>query len=144
MQVPEQRVTSAPPPATLTDRRAATPTQAWQVTRAHAAVSVAEIREGRRRNGAPRCRSTERRGGRFEHRHMAQQKTIAEQKHLLKEQQDLISELQERQNLLELRQEAEKAEQLVVQLKPSGSQNVMKTRYIILHMLEIPKQKLFV
>lgn len=59
---------------------------------------------------------------------MAQQKTIAEQKRRLKEQQDIIAELQERQKLLELRQEAEKAEQLAVQLKPSASQNVIKTR----------------
>lgn len=103
------------------------------MTRHHAAVSVAEVGEGRRRNGAPRCQSTEMHGGRFEHRHMAQQKTITEQKRLLKEQQDIISELQERQNLLELRQEAEKVEQLLVQLKPSASQNVIKTRYIPQH-----------
>ncbi|XP_053467453.1 coiled-coil domain-containing protein 191 isoform X1 [Ictalurus furcatus] len=129
VQVPVQRATSAPPPPTLTDRRAAPPTQAWQVTRRHAALSSAEAREGRRPSGAPRCQSAETRGGRFEHRHMAQQRTIAEQKRLLKEQQDIISELQEKQNLLELKQEAEKAEQLAVQLKPSASQNVIKTSH---------------
>ncbi|XP_026794011.3 coiled-coil domain-containing protein 191 [Pangasianodon hypophthalmus] len=128
-QVPVQRTTSAPPPPTLTDRRAAPPTQAWQVTRRHAALSLAEAREGRRLSGAPRCQSAEMRGGRFEHRHVAQQRTIAEQKRLLKEQQEVISELQERQKLLELRQEAEKAEQLAVQLKMSASQNIIKTSH---------------
>lgn len=104
------------------------------MTRRHAALSFAEAREGRRPSGAPRCQSAEMRGGRFEHRHLAQQRTIAEQKRLLKEQQDIISELQERQNLLELGQEAEKAEQLTVQLKQSVSQNVIKTRYLPYHL----------
>ncbi|KAM9436713.1 coiled-coil domain-containing protein 191 [Clarias gariepinus] len=116
-QVPVQRATSAP----------STPTQAWQVTHRHAAVSSAEAREGQKLSGAPRCQSAEMRGGRYDHRHLAQQRTIAEQKRRLKEQQDIISELQERQKILELRQEAEKAEQLAVQLKPFPSQSVFKT-----------------
>lgn len=146
VQVPVQRATSAPPPPTLTDRRAAPPTQAWQVTRRHAALSSAEAREGRRPSGAPRCQSAETRGGRFEHRHMAQQRTITEQKRLLKEQQDIISELQEKQNLLELKQEAGKAEQLAVQLKPSASQNVIKTRYLPQHLSHTrnPKATVFI
>lgn len=139
VQVPLQRVTSAPPPLNLTDRRTATPTQAWQVTRRHTAFSLAEAREGRRPSGAPRCQSAEMRGGRFEHRHVAQQKTIAEQKRLLKEQQEVICELQERQKLLELGQKAEKADQLAVQLKPSASQNVIVTRYLPRHLLHISR-----
>ncbi|KAI5627474.1 coiled-coil domain-containing protein 191, partial [Silurus asotus] len=126
--VPAQRATSALPPPTLTDRREAPPTRAWQVTRRHAALSLAEVREGRKLSVAPHCPGTEMNGGHFEHRHMAQQRIITEQKRLLKEQQDMISELQERQKLQELQEEAEKAEQLAVQLKPSVPQNVIKTR----------------
>ncbi|KAK2814892.1 hypothetical protein Q7C36_023158 [Tachysurus vachellii] len=126
-QAPVQRATSAPTLPTLTDRTTAPPIQAWQMTRHHTVLSLAEVQEGRRLKGAPRCQSAEMPGGRFEHRHAAQQKTIAEQNRLLKEQQDIISELQERQKLLELKQEAEKVEQLTVQLKPSASQSVIKT-----------------
>ncbi|KAF5903632.1 coiled-coil domain-containing protein [Clarias magur] len=118
-QVPVQRAASAP----------STPTQAWQVTRRHAAASPAEAREGQKLSGAPRCQSAEMRGGRYDHRHLAQQRTIAEQKRRLKEQQDVIAELQERQKILELRQEAEKAEQLAVRLKLFPSQNVFKTSH---------------
>lgn len=77
---------------------------------------------------------------------MAQQRTITEQKRLLKEQQDIISELQEKQNLLELKQEAGKAEQLAVQLKPSASQNVIKTRYLPRHLSHTrnPKATFFI
>lgn len=81
-------------------------------------------------SGAPRCRNAELLGGRFEHRHVVQQRTIAEQKRLLKEQQEIISELQERQNLLELKHETEKAEQLAIQLKLSASPSVIKMRYL--------------
>lgn len=104
------------------------------MTHRHAAVSSAEAREGQKLSGAPRCQSAEMRGGRYDHRHLAQQRTIAEQKRRLKEQQDIISELQERQKILELRQEAEKAEQLAVQLKPFPSQSVFKTRYRLWHL----------
>ncbi|KAG9283323.1 coiled-coil domain-containing protein 191 [Astyanax mexicanus] len=126
-QLPLERTTSAPAPSTLTDRKASPPTQAWQVTRRHAALSPAELRQAHQRqppNNAPRCQSAER-GGRFEHRHLAQQQTIAEQRRLLKEQQELILHLQERQNFLDFRQEAERhAESAVpplkVPLKPSA------------------------
>ncbi|XP_076868794.1 coiled-coil domain-containing protein 191 [Brachyhypopomus gauderio] len=109
-----QRASSAHPISTLTDRKAAPPTQAWQVTCRHAALSPAELQQachGRYLTSAPRCRSAEVRGGRFEHRHAVQQQTIAEQRRLLREQQDLISHLQEKQNVLELRQEAERTAQ---------------------------------
>ncbi|XP_027030885.2 coiled-coil domain-containing protein 191 isoform X2 [Tachysurus fulvidraco] len=128
-QAPVQRPTSAPSLPTLTDRTTAPPIQAWQMTRHHTVLSLAEVQVGRRLKGAPHCQSVEMPGGRFEHRHAAQQKTIAEQNRLLKEQQDIISELQERQKLLELKQEAEKVEQLTVQLKPSASQSVIKTSH---------------
>ncbi|XP_072544994.1 coiled-coil domain-containing protein 191 isoform X2 [Salminus brasiliensis] len=129
--IPLQMAASGPVPPTLTDRKAAVPTQAWQVTRRHAALSQAELRQAHQRqplNSALRCRSAER-SGRFEHRHMAQKQTITEQRRLLKEQQELISRLQERQNFLELRQEAERhAESAApcptVQLKVSAKHSI--------------------
>ncbi|KAL7840772.1 hypothetical protein AOLI_G00260950 [Acnodon oligacanthus] len=107
IQVPVQRVTSASAPTSVTSRKIVPPTQAWQVTRRHAALLPAELHRAQQ-NIVPRSRSAEVFGGRFEHRYAAQQQTITEQRRLLKEQQELISCLQERQNLLELRQEAER------------------------------------
>ncbi|KAI4888011.1 hypothetical protein NFI96_034673 [Prochilodus magdalenae] len=110
IQVPVQRVTSASTSPTVTDRKVAPPTQAWQVTRRHAGLSPIELHQAQLRSlsSAPRSRSAEVIGGRFEHRHATQQQTIAEQRRLLREQQELISCLQERHTFLELRQEAER------------------------------------
>ncbi|XP_067291394.1 coiled-coil domain-containing protein 191 [Pseudorasbora parva] len=89
----------------------APPTQAWQVTRRHAALSSAELRRARQgqQQKTTRRGSAEFTGGQFKHGHVALQQTVAEQRRLLKEQQDQILQLQERQNILELRHEAEKS-----------------------------------
>uniref|UniRef100_A0A3B4E9M4 Coiled-coil domain containing 191 n=1 Tax=Pygocentrus nattereri TaxID=42514 RepID=A0A3B4E9M4_PYGNA len=108
-----QPVTSAPTPTTVTSRKIVPPTQAWQVTRRHAALLPPELHRAQQ-NIVPRSQSPEVCGGRFEHRYAAQQQTITEQRRLLKEQQDLISCLQERQNFLELRQEAERTAESAV------------------------------
>ncbi|XP_062841575.1 coiled-coil domain-containing protein 191 isoform X2 [Trichomycterus rosablanca] len=123
MQVPVQRPTSAPAPVTLTDRKAAPPTQAWQVTRRHVAVCPSEAHEARPPS------ATEVHAGRFEHRHAAQQRTISEQRRLLKEQQDLILHLQEQQNIAQLRLQAERAEAAVMpraQLRRPASQGDLR------------------
>ncbi|XP_026871980.2 coiled-coil domain-containing protein 191 [Electrophorus electricus] len=120
-QGPVQRASLAHTTSTLTDRKAAPPTQAWQVTRRHAALSPEDLhqaRHGPHLNAVPRCWSAEVRGGRFEHRHAVQKQTIAEQRHLLREQQELISHLQETQNFLELRQEAERSAEAAAALSP--------------------------
>ncbi|XP_056307185.1 coiled-coil domain-containing protein 191 [Danio aesculapii] len=80
-------------------------TQAWQVTRQHAALSMAELRQARQTQQSSRSRGAELSGGHFKHRHAALQHTVAEQRRLLKEQQEQILLLQERQNILELRRE---------------------------------------
>ncbi|KAK9953339.1 hypothetical protein ABG768_017341 [Culter alburnus] len=94
-----------------TGRSEAPPTQAWQVTRHHAALSMAELRRARQgqQQQTTRSRSAERGSGQFKHGHVALQQTVAEQRRLLKEQQEQIQQLQERQNILELRHEAEKS-----------------------------------
>ncbi|KAK1807010.1 hypothetical protein P4O66_004847, partial [Electrophorus voltai] len=120
-QGPVQRASLAHTTSTLTDRKAAPPTQAWQVTRRHAALSPEDLhqaRHGPHLNAVPRCWSAEVRGGRFEHRHAVQKQTIAEQRRLLREQQELISHLQETQNFLELRQEAERSAEAAAALSP--------------------------
>ncbi|KAK2870058.1 hypothetical protein Q8A67_024450 [Cirrhinus molitorella] len=88
----------------------APPTQAWKVTRRHAALSSAELRQAHQgqQQQTSRSGSAELTGGQFKHRHAALQQTVAEQRRLLKEQQEQIRHLQERQNILELKQEAEK------------------------------------
>ncbi|XP_067234563.1 coiled-coil domain-containing protein 191 isoform X2 [Chanodichthys erythropterus] len=92
-----------------TGRSEAPPTQAWQVTHRHAALSMAELRRARQGQQTTRSGSAERGGGQFKHGHVALQQTVAEQRRLLKEQQEQIQQLQERQNILELRHEAEKS-----------------------------------
>lgn len=94
-----------------TGRSEAPPTQAWQVTRRHAALSSAEQRralQGQQQK-TTRSGSAELSGGRIKHGHVDLQQTVAEQRRLLKEQQEHILHLQERQNILELRHEAEKS-----------------------------------
>ncbi|KAL2085140.1 hypothetical protein ACEWY4_018460 [Coilia grayii] len=93
------------------------PKQAWQVTRRHAALSTAELpqlakgearpevpqqqQQPRQLNGAPSGP-----GGRFEHRHAAQQQVIAEQRRRLMEQQEVIARLQETQSMAQLHERA--------------------------------------
>ncbi|XP_019897152.2 coiled-coil domain-containing protein 191 isoform X3 [Esox lucius] len=103
----------------------ATPTLPWQVTRRHAALTAAAERfdsraqqmvEAGERGGdgsvnpAPRGHGAEWRGGRFEHRHLSQQQTIAEQRRLLREQQEQIARLQEKQSMMGLKQESQMAQ----------------------------------
>lgn len=101
-------------PGTLTNNTVpsdAPPTQPWQVTRRHAALTPSELREvheGQLQNTVARSRGTELTGEPFKHRHVALQQTVAEQRRLLKEQQEQILHLQQRQNMLELKHEAEK------------------------------------
>nr|XP_055038099.1 coiled-coil domain-containing protein 191 isoform X1 [Misgurnus anguillicaudatus] len=107
-------ISSPVPPATVTSktgRSDAPPTQAWQVTRRHATLTPAELRqarEGQLQHTTARSRCADLPGERFKHRHAALQQTVAEQKRLLKEQQEQIQHLQERQNMLELRHDVEK------------------------------------
>ncbi|XP_066502102.1 coiled-coil domain-containing protein 191 isoform X2 [Hoplias malabaricus] len=131
--VPAPRATSEPAP---TDKRKATPTQPWQVTRRHAALSPAEFHQVRQKmalNSTPCSQSAKVCEGQFAHHHAAQQQTIAEQRRLLIEQQELISHLQERQNFLELQQEANNAAASAAmtetaQLKHSATHSSMQAR----------------
>uniref|UniRef100_A0A8C1RPA6 Coiled-coil domain containing 191 n=1 Tax=Cyprinus carpio TaxID=7962 RepID=A0A8C1RPA6_CYPCA len=106
-----------------TCRSEAPPTQAWQVTRRHAALSSAELQQARqgRQQQTSRSGNAELSGGQFKHRHAALQQTVAEQRRLLKEQQEQIRHLQERQNILELRHEEEKTALLAT--GPPGATN---------------------
>ncbi|KAK0134583.1 Coiled-coil domain-containing protein 191 [Merluccius polli] len=84
------------------------PSQPWQVTRRHATISVGELRQVQQRGGGGEGGRGGGGGGpdkgsRFEHRHAAQQHTIARQKKLLREQQEQILQLQEERGLLETR-----------------------------------------
>uniref|UniRef100_A0A673KZR9 Coiled-coil domain-containing protein 191-like n=1 Tax=Sinocyclocheilus rhinocerous TaxID=307959 RepID=A0A673KZR9_9TELE len=116
--ISHQDVAAAPESSPLTaqatnrtGRSEAPPTQAWQVTRRHAALSSAELQQLRQGQQQQTSRSGSAElsgGGQFKHRHVALQLTVAEQRRLLKEQQEQIRHLQERQNILELRHEAEK------------------------------------
>lgn len=107
------------------------PKQAWQVTRGHAALSVAELQqlakrkdlqhEGQQLAGAPRCPSAaDLRGGRFAHRHAAQQQVIAEQRRLLREQQEVIAQLQEARSMAELRRRATDSQTRATAQSPAG------------------------
>uniref|UniRef100_A0A8C7DKS7 Coiled-coil domain containing 191 n=1 Tax=Oncorhynchus kisutch TaxID=8019 RepID=A0A8C7DKS7_ONCKI len=100
----------------------------WQVTRRNAALSAGELRRARERGevgdgdgsvgAAPRSHTAAVCGGRFEHRHASQQQTIAEQRKLLREQQEQIARLQEEQSMMGLRQEAQTSAQIAVPASP--------------------------
>ncbi|KAI7792739.1 coiled-coil domain-containing protein 191 [Triplophysa rosa] len=131
---------SAPPeisspaaPATLTNNAGpsdAPPTQAWQVTRRHTALSPSELqqaREGQKEQQTVlRTKGAELTGEQFKHRHAALQQTVAEQRRLLKEQQEQILHLQQRQNMLELRHEVEKTA-LLATVGPPGALSMCST-----------------
>ncbi|XP_050954672.1 coiled-coil domain-containing protein 191 [Labeo rohita] len=129
--ISHQDVASAPDSSSTTAQTTisighseAPPTQAWQVTRRHAALSAAELRQARQGQQQQTSRSgnAEHSGGQFKHRHAALQQTVAEQRRLLKEQQEQIRHLQERQNILELKHEEEKIALLAT--GPSGATNI--------------------
>ncbi|KAJ8010743.1 hypothetical protein DPEC_G00078330 [Dallia pectoralis] len=127
-QPESEHVGPAPTPACQSDKKLCaldTPTLPWQVTRRHAALTAAE----RLGSGPQRRVETGERGGdgvvnggvnpgplgrgagwRFEHRHASQQQTIAEQRRLLREQQEQIAHLQEKQSMMGLKQEAQLAQ----------------------------------
>ncbi len=109
-----------------TGRSEASPTQAWQVMRRHAALSLAELQQARQgqHHQTSRSGNAELSAGQFKHRHAALQQTVAEQRRLLKEQQEQIQHLQERQNILELRHEAEKTTLLAT--GPPGATNTCR------------------
>ncbi|KAM9337595.1 coiled-coil domain-containing protein 191 [Symphorus nematophorus] len=91
------------------------PTQPWQVTRRHAALTAAERREARQRGegGGLTCpRWAVSPGSRFENRHAVQQQIITQQRKLLKEQQEQIALLKEEQSMMGLELEMEKTAQL--------------------------------
>ncbi|KAK6299620.1 hypothetical protein J4Q44_G00296530 [Coregonus suidteri] len=89
----------------------------WQVTRRNAAMSAGELRRARQR-GEVGIVGAALWGGRFQHRHASQQQTIAEQRRLLREQQEQIARLQEEQSMMGLRQEAQTAAQIAVPASP--------------------------
>lgn len=60
------------------------------------------------------------RGGRWENRHTTQQRTIAEQKRLLREQLEQIAWLQEEQSMMGLKLEAQRAAQLTQLATPAA------------------------
>ncbi|XP_016121403.1 coiled-coil domain-containing protein 191-like, partial [Sinocyclocheilus grahami] len=122
--ISHQDVAAAPESSSLTAQASeAPPTQAWQVRRRHAALSSAELQQLRQgqQQQTSQSGSVELSGGQFKHRHAALQLTVAEQKRLLKEQQEQIRHLQERQNILELRHEAEKI--ALLGTSPPGATN---------------------
>uniref|UniRef100_A0A3P9D5J0 Coiled-coil domain containing 191 n=1 Tax=Maylandia zebra TaxID=106582 RepID=A0A3P9D5J0_9CICH len=91
---------------------AARPSQPWQVTRRHAAPTAAELHRAwqKEEEGGACTRSVlVSPGSRFENRHAAQKQIIAQQRKLLKEQQEQITRLKQEQNMRGLRLEMERA-----------------------------------
>ncbi|RXN34676.1 coiled-coil domain-containing protein 191-like [Labeo rohita] len=137
--ISHQDVASAPDSSSTTAQTTisighseAPPTQAWQVTRRHAALSAAELRQARQGQQQQTSRSgnAEHSGGQFKHRHAALQQTVAEQRRLLKEQQEQIRHLQERQNILELKHEEEKIALLATAMEERARQRAERRREI--------------
>ncbi|XP_071341276.1 coiled-coil domain-containing protein 191 [Trachinotus anak] len=88
------------------------PTQPWQVTRRHVALTAAELHDARQRGegGGFACsKSTVSPGSRFENRHAAQQQIIMQQRKLLKDQQEQIARLKVEQNMMGLELETKKS-----------------------------------
>uniref|UniRef100_A0AAY4AUT4 Uncharacterized protein n=1 Tax=Denticeps clupeoides TaxID=299321 RepID=A0AAY4AUT4_9TELE len=111
------RCRSSPYAGSTLSRSSSQVIQAWQVTRKHAALTASELRRAKagsqaEDHGSPLPCSANARGGRFEHRHAAQQQTIIHQQKLLREQQEQIAQLREEQRLLALRQQAVRGSQL--------------------------------
>ncbi|XP_070709128.1 coiled-coil domain-containing protein 191 [Pempheris klunzingeri] len=104
---------------------AAQPSQPWQVTRRHVALTTAQLHESQHRGkgGAFTCsKSSVSPGSRFENRHAVQQQIITQQRKLLKEQQEQIARLREEQSMMGLELEMEKTAQLtqLSMLRDSG------------------------
>ncbi|XP_039900411.1 coiled-coil domain-containing protein 191 [Simochromis diagramma] len=93
---------------------AARPSQPWQVTQRHAAPTAAELhrawqKEEEEEGGACTRSVLVSPGSRFENRHAAQKQIIAQQRKLLKEQQEQITRLKQEQNMRGLTLEKERA-----------------------------------
>ncbi|CAB1431018.1 unnamed protein product [Pleuronectes platessa] len=103
-------------------RTAAQPTQPWQVTRRHAAPTAAELQDARQQGVAGDAKSTASPSDRLENRHAIQQQVIAQQRRLLKVQQDQIAQLTEEQSVKGLEEEMKKTAQLSQPSKGRGSE----------------------
>ncbi|XP_026217105.1 coiled-coil domain-containing protein 191 [Anabas testudineus] len=91
------------------------PTQPWQVTQRHVAPTAAELHKAWQtgEGGGFKCsKHSASPGQRFENRHAVQQQIIAQQRKLLKEQQEQIARLKEEQSMMGLELEMEKTAQL--------------------------------
>ncbi|XP_069368209.1 coiled-coil domain-containing protein 191 isoform X2 [Paralichthys olivaceus] len=102
----------------------AEPTQPWQVTRRHAAPTAAELQDALQRGvsgGFASSKSTTSPSDRFENRHAVQQQIIAQQRRLLKVQQEQIARLKEVQSVKGLEEEVEKTAQISKTSKRRGS-----------------------
>ncbi|XP_060950253.1 coiled-coil domain-containing protein 191 [Limanda limanda] len=102
-------------------RAAAQPTQPWQVTRRHAAPTAAELQDARQQGVGGEAESDTSPGDRFENRHAIQQQVIAQQRRLLKVQQDQIAQLKEEQSVKGLEEELKRSAQLSQPSKGRGS-----------------------
>ncbi|XP_015250786.1 PREDICTED: coiled-coil domain-containing protein KIAA1407 homolog [Cyprinodon variegatus] len=89
------------------------PLQPWQVTRRHTAPTTAQLHHAHGRTRENRVLGSE---CRSESRKAVQQQIIAQQRKLLKEQQEQIAQLKEKQSIMGLELDMEKAAQLT-QLK---------------------------
>lgn len=84
------------------------PIQAWQVTHLHVAPTAAELQEARRRVRSSGSKSAASQGVRSENTYSIQQQIIAQQRNLLKKQQDEIAQLRQEQKMMGLELEVEK------------------------------------
>ncbi|XP_062235625.1 coiled-coil domain-containing protein 191 [Platichthys flesus] len=103
-------------------RTAAQPTQPWQVTRRHAAPTAAELQHARQQGVGGEAKSAASPSDRLENRHAIQQQVIAQQRRLLKVQQDQIARLKEEQSVKGLEEEMKKTAQLSQPSKGRGSE----------------------
>ncbi|KAM9332167.1 coiled-coil domain-containing protein 191 [Pholidichthys leucotaenia] len=106
-KVGQHRPASVAPPAPMVHQQKtpeAQPSQPWQVNRRHAAPTATMLCETRQNS-----KSTVSPGSRFENRHAVQQQIIAQQRKLLKEQQEQIARLKQEQNTSGLELEMKKS-----------------------------------
>uniref|UniRef100_A0A667X142 Coiled-coil domain containing 191 n=1 Tax=Myripristis murdjan TaxID=586833 RepID=A0A667X142_9TELE len=101
------------------------PTQPWQVSRRHAALTAGELRRARRRGeagGGASSTCSQRAaslGSHFEHRHAVQQQTITQQRKLLREQKEQIAQLQEEQTIMRVKLDVQRTRNTSAHLSPS-------------------------
>ena len=90
----------------------AQPTQPWQVTRRHAALTAAELHNVRQRGVDSGFAHSKSAGGKFENRHTVQQQIITQQRKMLKEQQEEIEHLKKEQSMMGFELEMKKTAKL--------------------------------